>query len=593
MVGVYTGGPWDERGLMAAASFGIARWRLIALGLLLAAATIGIVLRLAQLQLFDYMEYRAEAQISHEGRQSVQAQRGTIRDRNGFPLAVSVPVYQVALHPKAWATSEAAGRVRQIVAERLSVPLERLEAATAPGRWVVVQPNVPYNIGRGLGALALPGVETTLVSMRTYPEGNLAAPLLGFVGADQEGLSGLEADFQRELAGMAGALAFERDGFGQPIPIGDHKLLRLYEAGQDLVLTLDRYLQRLVERTLDEAMTKHKASGGTIIMMDPRTGEVLAMASRPTYDLTKLDLVSTAPQQVAQYRNRAITDLYEPGSVFKIITMASAIDGGIVTPSTTYYDGGPIVRYGWTINTWNGGHYGTQTMTDILRTSNNIGAVWVAERAGADRFYRYVRAFGFGQPTGIGLSGEASGRIRASGEDDWKPIDLATNSFGQGLSVTPIQMAAAISAVANGGTLLRPTIVKELRGAQGSRAFQPVLVRRPLTEKGAALLQEMLNVTAEKGGSPLAMVPGYHIAGKTGTADLPAVGGYNRSTTIASYGGFAPYPNPRLVVLVKINEPKDQIYGSLVAAPIFSSLMRQALPYLGIPPSEPVRIAKQ
>ena len=340
-------------------------------------------------------------------------------------------------------------------------------------------------------------------------------------------------------------------------------------------------------------MTKHKASGGTIIMMDPRTGEVLAMASRPTYDLTKLDLVSTAPQQVAQYRNRAITDLYEPGSVFKIITMASAIDGGIVTPSTTYYDGGPIVRYGWTINTWNGGHYGTQTMTDILRTSNNIGAVWVAERAGADRFYRYVRAFGFGQPTGIGLSGEGSGRIRASGEDDWKPIDLATNSFGQGLSVTPIQMAAAISAVANGGTLLRPTIVKELRGAQGSRAFQPVLVRRPLTEKGAALLQEMLNVTAEKGGSPLAMVPGYHIAGKTGTADLPAVGGYNRSTTIASYGGFAPYPVPRLVVVVKIDEPKDQIYGSLVAAPIFSSLMRQALPYLGIPPSEPARIAKQ
>jgi cell division protein FtsI/penicillin-binding protein 2 len=263
-----------------------------------------------------------------------------------------------------------------------------------------------------------------------------------------------------------------------------------------------------------------------------------------------------------------------------------------VNPNTTYYDAGPIKVHGWTINTWNGAHYGTQTMTDILITSNNVGAVWAAERAGPERFYRYVQAFGFGQPTGIDLSGEASGSIRSPGQGDWKPIDLATNSFGQGLSVTPIQMATALAAVANGGSLLRPTVVKELRSARGTRTLEPVVVRQPLTPKGSALLLDMLNATAEKGENKLATVPGYHVGGKTGTASLPTASGYNLPTTIASYGGFAPYPNPQIVVLVKIDEPKDQIYGSLVAAPIFSALVRQALPYLGIPPSEPVKAAR-
>ncbi|MCX6023570.1 MAG: penicillin-binding transpeptidase domain-containing protein [Chloroflexi bacterium] len=566
-------------------------WRHYFVALVLGAGALALTMRVGYLQVVQGAEYREQAREEHWSRQTLKPLRGAILDRNGHPLALSVTSYDISVSPRTYKTPEARDKAIKDLAQALEVPEPEIAGLVrgAGDRYsVLVRRQVDYNAGQRVGQAGIPGVLLEETGRRTYPEGALGSAVLGFLGRDGEGLSGLEADYNRDLGGIPGWVLFERDVIGDPIPFGFKEEVPAAPGGS-LVLTLDRYIQRMVEQRLDEAVTRHNAIGGTILVMEAKTGAILAMATRPSYDVRALDL--GVPSNQEMLRNRAITDMYEPGSTFKVLTVAAAINEGLVTPDTRYYDAGPINRGGWMINTWNGAHYGWETMTEMLQHSNNIGAVWAAEKLGKDRFYQYVRGFGFGQRTNLGLSGEALGQLRWPDDPTWSTIDLATNSFGQGINVTPVQMITAVAAVVNGGNLMRPYLVKAVDTPQGMRTYQPVTVRRVISEETASKVRLMMNAVAQGGETKLANVPGYKVGGKTGTASVPKPGGYTQDDTIASFVGFAPLEDPQFVALVRIDEPKDSPWGSVVASPLFSDVARDILAYWRTPPTEPVELA--
>ena len=555
-------------------------WRLLLLILALLVSTGGIVARLVQVQIIDHDYYTARAEEEHLRQTVIRAPRGAILDRNGYPLATTVDAFDVYVDPRSWENDAVARRGADVLAPLLNREPAELIAATRAqeqGDYLAAHA-LNGSVGLELLKLGPPGVKLVDRSDRFYPEGDLASGLLGFIGRDQVGLAGIEADFDQELGGTPGIVYVERDGLGNPLPFGR----RLFDApapGGDLRLTIDRYLQRLVEEKLDEALEAHEATGGTIIVMDPRTGEILAMASRPSFNLSELDLEDRS--QTELYRNRAVTDVYPPGSLMKTVTMAAAIDLGLVTPESTYYDDGAAVMGGVTIRNWDLSAHGTTTATEFFQLSLNTGAVWLAGLLGPDRFYEYVQRFGFGESTHVGLGGEAGGLVRTNQDEGWCRCDLATNSFGQGIAVTPLQLITAISALVNGGLLMRPYIVQEVAGPEDRRLFEPVVVRRVVSEETSRMLVQMMNAVVDGRDAHPAQVPGYRVGGKTGTStyvDQPGV--------IASFIGFVPVEDPQFIMLVKIDEPQDARLGSVVAAPIFSELALPLLAYLGVPPDD-------
>jgi cell division protein FtsI/penicillin-binding protein 2 len=551
---------------------------------LLLIATLGLVGRLAHLQLVSHQEYQERAQDEHQGSLVLNPRRGAILDRNGYPLAASVDAYDVLVDSQLWEDSGQAQQRAEALADVVNRPPQHIltDLSTSITREAIVGRGLDYQGSLGVEDLGLPGVRLVRTSRRVYPEGNLAASLIGFIGRDNVGLTGLEADYDRDLSGAAGSLSYERDGLGNKIALGYSERVPP-EPGADIILTIDRYMQRMAERELDATIEKHEANGGTIIIMDPRTGAILAMASRPSFDLTHLDLSDESKMDL--YRNRAITDLYEPGSVFKTITMAGALDAGLVSPESVYVDEGVARVSGWTIVNWDYGAHGSQTATQILVKSLNTGAVWLSELLGADRFYDYVHRFGFGQLTGVGLSGEAAGQIRTPAEDDWAEVDMATNSFGQGVNVTPLQLITAIAAIANDGKLMRPYVVQEIRRGDEPQVFQPLEVRQVVTAETANTVTHMMNAVVDGITTVYAIsVPGYRVAGKTGTASISIPGGYKEDAYIASFAGFVPSDDPVLAMLIRIDEPKDVPWGSAVCAPVFARMALSILNYLKVPP---------
>lgn len=552
---------------------------------LLLIATLGLVGRLAHLQIVSHQEYQERAQDEHQGSLVLNPRRGAILDRNGYPLAASVDAYDVMVDSQVWEDSGQAQQRAEALANALNRPPQHIltDLSTSITREVIVGRGLDYQGSVRVEDLGLPGVRLVRTSRRVYPEGNLAASLIGFIGRDNVGLTGLEADYDRDLSGAAGSLFYERDGLGNKIALGYSEQVPP-EPGADIILTIDRYMQRLAERELDATIEKHEASGGTIIIMDPRTGAILAMASRPSFDLTQLDLSDESKMDL--YRNRAITDLYEPGSVFKTVTMAGALDAGLVSPESVYVDEGVAHISGWTIVNWDYGAHGTQTATQILVKSLNTGAVWLSQLLTPARFYDYIHRFGFGQPTGIGLSGEAPGQVRTPAEDDWAEVDMATNSFGQGVNVTPLQLIAAISTIANDGKLMQPYVVQEIRRGDERQHFQPLEVRQVVTAEAANTLTQMMNAVVDGITTIYAIsVPGYRVAGKTGTASISVPGGYKEDVYIASFAGFVPSDDPVLAMLIKIDEPKDVPWGSAVCAPVFARMAQSILNYLKVPPA--------
>ncbi len=561
----------------------ISPWRVTVVLIMLAGSTLALVARIAHIQLIEHASFVEQAGDNHWGRQDLLAQRGAVRDRNGNPLAMSVNRWELSIDPAKLdkpGAREAAIAVASKATGMSPSDIERkLQGATSA---VVISDQVEYAAGRPIVEGGLRGVSVRELVTRTFPEGNVAAGLIGFIGKDHAGLTGIEADYDRDLAGVSGRSIFERDSIGNPIPLGYRNTLAP-KPGGDVYLTIDRYIQRVIEKLLDDTIKEQKADGGTVLVMDPNDGAILAQASRPTFDLRNPALSDKKQEDL--YRNRGITDLYEPGSTFKAVTMSAALNEHLVTPATTHNDSGPVVKYGMAIENWNLVHVGVETMTQLLIRSNNVGAVWVAEKLGPDLLYKYIQQFGFGQPTQVGLSGEAGGFYRTPKDTAWTPIDLATAAFGQSVTATPLQMITAYAAIANGGTLMRPYIVDRIVTPGGERVTQPTKVRQVITPETAATMRSMLRDVDEQGTSGKGVVPGFALAGKTGTASIPSANGYD-DKTIASMIGMVPYDHPKAVVLVKIDNPKNSPWGSQVAAPVFAAVAKELLVYWRVAPTE-------
>lgn len=424
--------------------------------------------------------------------------------------------------------------------------------------------------------LKLPGIDFNYEIDRFYPEGNMGAHLLGFVGfvGDQKkGRYGLEGYYDTILSGKSGSVKADRDARGGLIIMND-KDLQKAEDGADVFLTINRSIQFEACRKLNEAVRRHGADGGSVIIEDPKTGAIIAMCSYPDYDPNEYQ---EAPSSKV-YRNPAIYDQYEPGSTFKAITMVSALNEGVVTPETTYTDKSFVMIEGWPKPIRNSdfdthGAHGVTTMTSVLENSLNTGAIWSMEQIGAQKFAEYVRNFGFGTNAGIELDSENKGNIYNINVKKIRPINAATASFGQGITVTPLQMINAYAAIANGGLLMKPYIVKDIVDAKGNKQeTSPQSVRRVVTERAASLVTGMLVSVVENGHAKGAQVPGFYIAGKTGTAQVSSGsgGGYS-GKYIHSFVGY-PANNPKFVILTKIDNPRDAKFAESTAVPLFGEI---------------------
>ena len=341
-------------------------------------------------------------------------------------------------------------------------------------------------------------------------------------------------------------------------------------------------MQVAAERALRQAIKEHQAISGSIVMMDPQTGEILALATQPRLSFSTLDL--SDPEQVRLLRNSVVSDLYEPGSVMKVITAAAAIDAGLVTPETTYEDTGIAFVYGVPIFNWNNGVYGEQTMEGVLQQSINTGAVFMMEKLGVAKFHEYLDAFGFGKPTYIDLSGEAAGLVRRPTDADWSPVDAAAQSFGQAISVTPIQMVSALAAAINGGRLIEPRLVKAMVAHDGTRYDLPTnVVGQPISAETSATMRRMLGSVVDPGWYHPGKPRYYTAGGKSGTANVPIDASYD-DTQIVSFAGFAPRDEPRILILIKLDENADLVTGTEAAGPVFAALVDEVLGYLGVQP---------
>jgi len=560
--------------------------RFLILGLIMLGGLGVLAGRLVYLQVVEHGRFTELARSEQLGKRPIIPRRGAILAVDGHPLAISLQTYDVYFYPRYPGAADARDRIAAELAPLLKRPVDELRTQTLSDGPVLLASGVQPETAAKISAAELPGIVLDPKWRRYYPEGSLAGPVLGFIGRDAQGLSGVEADYDPLLAGKTGWVYYERDASGEEIPLGFKQVDPPID-GADLVLTLDRYIQRVAEAELDKALKAHRADSGVVIVMDPKTGALLAVVSRPAADPTKLDL--NDPNLQALIRNRAFTDLYEPGSTFKIITLAAALESGRVDTGETYYCPGYVKVGPWSIWMWNYTALGPANLVDFIRYSCNVGAVHLARRTGPADFYRVVRDFGFAERLNPEFRSEVAGQVKLPSDSTWSEVDLATNAFGQALSVTPLELTTAVAAVANGGLLMRPYLVKEIRAPDGIRRFEPTVIRRVISEETARKVTNLLVEAANKGSSPTALIPGYRLAGKTGTAQVPEGNGYSRTKFIASYIGYVPAEAPRLVILVKIDNPKDVPWGTTVAAPVFREVASKALAYYGIPPTEKPR----
>jgi cell division protein FtsI/penicillin-binding protein 2 len=560
--------------------------RLALMCALFAGCVLVLLWRLYSFQIRDTERYHRLANEERRAQIPIIPRRGALLDTNGNPLAVSV------LYDSVYALGPLVGdpeNTAAVLSPVLELPQHEIRAKLDKenNRPVVLKSRVASAVSERVRSLELPGVYLEHEPIRRYPEGSLAEQILGFVGQDFKGLGGLELSYEDELAGTPGVIDTEKDTAGQEITLG-RRVLTPPREGADLVLTLDRYVQRTAERLLDEAVKKNKARGGLIMVMEPSTGRILAAATNPTYSLT--DDVIYRPEQGALYKSTIVTDQYEPGSTMKLVTMSSAIEEGLVNPSTTINDTGLAFVDGVAIHNWDGAANGQITMTQVLIKSSNVGTQWVSGLLGADRFYHYLDSFGFGKRTGIRLPGEVQGTVRTNQTENWTRVDLATNSYGQGVAVTPLQMLSAIASLAHDGVLMKPQFVREVRGPDGTQVIEPEMVGQTVSPKTARTVIQMMEEVAQQESLRQHRIPGFRVALKTGTADTPTNLGYNLDLTFASVVSLLPADDPRFAVLIRLDGP-EALYGGVVAAPVLKQLGQELFTYYRIPPSDPVAAA--
>jgi cell division protein FtsI/penicillin-binding protein 2 len=514
------------------------------------------------------------------------AVRGTIYDRDGAPLVRSLPSQSVYA-----TTSDVSGAAR--TARSLAALLGDQSAAgieaqlLAPSAYVLIDHKISRDRADAITKRALPGISIVPeeTGVRFVPSGRLASTVLGFTGFDENGLDGVEYAFDSLLRGSPGRMVLEADEFGRAIPFAQPRVVVAAKAGHSLVLTLDSYLQYNTERVLRDTVAKWHAESGSAIVMDPETGEILALANAPDYDLRDYGRYSPDTR-----RDRAVADAYEPGSTFKLITAAAALDSGKVTTSDRFSKRDSLEVGGHTIHNAEDGFLagggGTESLEDIITYSHNVGAAEVGLRIGKKTLYDGLRRFGFGDPTFAGLPGENPGIVPAL--PDWSATSLPTIAFGQGIATTPLAMARAYCAIANGGLLLRPRILADILDPDGRVVYryQREIERRVMSPRTAATLRTFLRSVVVRGtGKGAAEVAGYATAGKTGTAQIAENGFYVPGAYVASFIGLIPAESPRYVILVKIAKPRGSIYGGVVAAPAFAEIAKMAMLHAGVLPA--------
>lgn len=551
-------------------------------------ALIGLFLtwRLFDIQVLHGAKLSQEALDQRAQTIEIFARRGTIYDRTRTVLVRSLKTESVYADPtQVVDKAEAAVKLAPILGYK---PAEIEAALDEPTHFRWLKRKISHEVAQQIRALDIQGINIVPeeTGRRFWTSGRLASTVLGFVGLDENGLSGLEYSYDNILRGTSGKMELEADPFQRAIPFGRQKLLEAPHPGQSLVLTLDAYLQFEAEQALRAQVKAYHASGGSVLILDPYTGAILAMANMPDFDPAHY-----ANAKPDTWRDRAITDAYEPGSTFKLITAAAALESGKVTTRSRFPALDKITVDGSTIHNAEDDMplaSSTESLEDIIAYSHNVGAAEVGMRIGAQAEYRMIRRFGFGEPTGVDLPGENPGIVPAL--DDWSGTSLPTISFGQGVSVTPLAMARAYCAIANGGMLVRPRIVRAILDANGKvvRTFGTKDDGRVMSPQVAATLRAFLRAVVVRGtGNPTAQVRGYTTSGKTGTAQVVANGSYLSGAYIASFIGYVPADHPRFVIFAKVDEPHGAYYGSIVAAPIFAKLAQLAMIHAGIYPQPP------
>ena len=536
--------------------------------------------RLGYLQLFRHREYLIRAQRQQQHVIEITPKRGAIYDRNMHPLAMSIPVDSAFAVPSELADEQLAVRLLSGV---LGIPREILETRLESSKsFVWIARKLPPDKKEAVEALNLKGVYFQKENQRIYPKRDLASHVLGFVDLDEKGLGGIEYELDSQIRGTSEKIIVMADAKQRWFDGGEAQR----ERGANVVLTLDEKIQYIAERELFAAIAKTHAIAGTAMVMNPNTGEILALANWPKFNP---NAANEAPAEARM--NRAVTALYEPGSTFKLITLAAAFDQGITRPSEVFdCENGAVYVAGHRIRDHKS--FGLLSVSEILAQSSDVGAIKIALRLGAPKFYDYIRAFGFGQLTGVDLPGEGRGILRRL--ENWSAVSIGSISMGQEIGVTPIQLISAVSSVANGGLLYKPHVIAELR--RGDRVLPaegllaPAEPKRVIRPETAATLRRLMEGVVLDGTGSLAHLDGWTAAGKTGSAQKidPATGRYSPTHFIASFTGFAPINNPAVTILISLDSPVGEHEGGQVAAPVFRRIAEQVLPYLDVPRDVPV-----
>ncbi|AQV01746.1 MULTISPECIES: peptidoglycan D,D-transpeptidase FtsI family protein [Desulfococcus] len=552
------------------------RLRITLVGCLFAVFFAAIAAKAIYVQIYQgpWLSQKAISEI--EKVMTVREKRGVIYDRNHHELAMTIDAVSISAFPRFMKDkSDAAARL----SKALGLKADRLKAKLTAGngfKWI--KRKVTPREVRAVRELSIEGIDFVSEHSRYYPQGSLAAQITGFTGVDGRGLEGIEFYYDAQLKGEERKLKVMKDALGKKF--GGEREEPFESSARNLVLTVDKTIQYITERALKEAVVEYKAKSGMAVVMNPLTGAVYAIANYPFFNPNAFDQFDRSA-----YRNRAITDTFEPGSTMKIFSVAAAIEYGGCTPNTIFYCENGKYKVGrFTIHDTH--EYGWLSLRKILKFSSNIGAMKMSEMIGAQSLHQTLKNFGFGDPTGIDCPGEAPGAL--SQYQKWSQVHTGVVSFGHGMSATAIQLAAAVSAIANKGVLMRPYMVSAVTDQKGNvvEAFNPQIMKRAVSEKTAETMKEMMRSVVETGGTGTeADIEGYTVCGKTGTArKVNKDGRYERGSYISSFVGFAPAENPIMTVLVVIDDPQKKYYGGLVAAPAFKKIVRESLNYMDIPP---------
>ena len=538
------------------------------------ACLIVIVVRLFFIQILFASSYSVDYTVTEK----IEAERGKILDRNLDPLAINQTKYLLYVKPQEMKNKE------ELVAkidEALHLGEATIEARINETKeWAAVANSVDKKMKEKIQELSLPGVGFEPQRERFYPEASLAAHLIGFVGKDENGRQlgyfGVEGYYDRDLAGLSGVLKSERDLFGRPIFSGDQEKVAAQD-GRTVVLTIDKAVQLIIKKNLKNAVEQYKAKAGCVIAVTPKTMEIVGLSCLPDFDPTTY---FDSSEDV--FIDWAISSGYEPGSTFKPLVMAAAINEDLFEPNDIYNESGPVEVGGYSIHNWNDKYDGKIDIARILEKSSNVGMTYVGGKLGKEKLYKYLKNYGFGDYTNIDLQGESTAELRPI--ESWYAIDTATHSFGQGISVTAIQLVRAFSSIINGGYLMRPYIVKAVVDDTGTKVREPQIQRQVIDKRTSAIMRKMLVSTVAHAEAKWDIPKGFTFGGKTGTAQIALGGKYDTSKTIASFIGFAPADDPKFLVLVVLREPGVSSWGSETAAPLFFEIAKELLVYYNIPP---------